>query len=105
MNSPIRPIVQKVSKQELRDIWNDPGFQSILLQKTTERVDVYEALAPPDSGQVDGTLSCVYNLMDNTNRELLGTFHMYRRPDGSIGASGKVDPIFLLVDGVPTRDP
>jgi hypothetical protein len=68
-------------------------------------VDVYEALAPPDAGQEDGTISCVYDLMDNLNRQLLGTFHMYRRPDGAIGASGKVDPIFLLVDGVPMCDP
>ena len=68
-------------------------------------MDVYEALAPGDSGQEDGTLSCVYDLMDNPNNRLLGTFHEYRRRDGSIGASGKADPIFLLVDGVPTCDP
>jgi hypothetical protein len=105
MSSPSLPAVRKVSKRELRSIWNDPTFQSTLLRKTTQRVDVYEALAPPDSGQEDGTLSCVYDLMDNPNERLLGTFHMYRRPDGSIGASGKADPIFLLVDGVPMCDP
>jgi hypothetical protein len=105
MNSPNLPTVQKISKRQLRNIWNSPTFQSTLLRRTTQRVDVYEALAPPDAGQEEGTLSIVYDLMDNLNRQLLGTFHMYRRPDGSIGASGKADPIFLLVDGVPTCDP
>jgi hypothetical protein len=105
MSSPNLPAVRKVSKQELRKIWNDPAFQSTLLRRTTQRLDVYEALAPPEAGQEDGTLSCVYDLMDNLNGKLLGTFHMYRRPDGSTGASGRADPIFLLVDGVPMCDP
>jgi len=105
MSSPNLPVVRKVSKRELRKVWNDLSFQSTLLRKATQRVDVYEALAPPDAGQEDGTLSCVYDLMDNLNQQLLGTFHLYRRPDGTIGASGKADPIFLLVDGVPMCDP
>jgi hypothetical protein len=98
-------IVRKVAKQQLRDIWNDPRFQSILLRSTTQRVDVYEGLAPPDAGQEEGTLSYVYDLMDNPNDQLLGTFHVYKRPDGGIGASGLPDPIFLLVDGIPMCDP
>jgi hypothetical protein len=98
-------IVQKVQKQQLRNIWNDPIFQSAILRQTTQRVDVYEDLAPTAAGQEPGTLSCVYDLVDNPHRQLLGTFHVYKRPDGTIGASGRPDPIFLLVDGVPMCDP
>jgi hypothetical protein len=43
--------------------------------------------------------------MDNPNGQLLGTFHLYKNRDGSIGAIGMADPIFLLVDGVPMCDP
>jgi hypothetical protein len=98
-------MTQKVTKQRLREIWNDPEFQASIHRRTTQRVDIYEDLAPPSAGQELGTLSIVWNFMDNQTRELLGTFHHYRRPDGSIGASGMLDPIFLLVNGVPYTDP
>lgn len=52
-------------------------------------------------------MSHVYDFFDHNcyPSELLGTFHAYKRSDGSIGASGMLDPIFLLVDGVPHVDP
>jgi hypothetical protein len=97
--------VSKVTKQRLREIWNDPAFQSTLLSRTQQRVDVAEGLAPPDAGQEPGTMSHVYDYMNNDAQELLGTFHVYKKPDGTIGASGLFDPIFLLVNGVPHVDP
>jgi hypothetical protein len=66
---------------------------------------VAEGLAPPEAHQDPGTMSHVYDLVNNDARELLGTFHVYRRRDGTIGASGLHDPVFLLVDGVPHVDP
>ncbi len=96
---------QKVTKWELRKIWNDPEFQAILLKRCTQRVMVSERLAPPDAKQRPGALSQVYDLMDHRAGVLLGTFHRYRNPDGTIGASGKEDPIFLLVNGVEMCDP
>ena len=99
------PDARKVTKQELRNIWNDPTFQTALLSRTQQRVDVAEGLAPPQAGQEPGTMSHVYDFVNNDAHELLGTFHAYRRPDGTIGASGMYDPIFLLVDGVPHVDP
>lgn len=50
-------------------------------------------------------MSHVYDYVNNDEHELLGTFHVYKRPDGTIGASGLFDPIFLLVDGIPHVDP
>jgi hypothetical protein len=36
---------------------------------------------------------------------LSATVHLYRNPDGSIGASGQPDPVYLLVNGIPLVDP
>jgi len=74
-------------------------------RRTTECVDVYEDLAPPSAGQVPGTMSLVRDHYDNNVGALLGTFHAYRKPDGTLGASGMWDPIFLLVNGIPHVDP
>jgi hypothetical protein len=98
-------IPQKVSKWQLRETWNDPQFQADMLRRCTERVMVTERLAPPEAQQESGALSQVYDLFDDIAGELLGTFHRYRNPDGSIGASGKEDPVFLLVNGVVMYDP
>lgn len=99
------PASRKVTKRELRDIWNDQTFQTALLSRTQQRVDVAEGLAPPEAGQEPGTMSHVYDYVNNDGHETLGTFHVYKKPDGTIGASGMLDPIFLLVNGVPHVDP
>jgi hypothetical protein len=103
--NPQGPIVKKVTKQRLREIWNDPNFQAALLSRTQQRVDVAEGLAPPEAGQDPGTVSHVFDYVNNDKHELLGTFHVYRKRDGSTGASGLHEPVFLLVDGVPHVDP
>jgi hypothetical protein len=103
---PPRDIIgQKVEKQHLRRIWNDPVFQADILQRTTQQVDVSEDLAPPSAGQAEGAISYVYDLFDNVNRKLLATLHCYRNLDGSIGASGLPDPMWLLVGNVVFYDP
>lgn len=98
-------MAKKVSRVELRSIWSNPIFQSRLLAKTQQRVDVYEKLAPPSANQKEGTLSCVYELYNNDGGDLLGAFHCYKEPGGTIGASGLHDPTLLLVDGVVYVDP
>src|SRR5271165_6468362 len=98
-------MAEKVSKQRLRETWNDPDFQADLLRRTQQRVDVFEALAPAEANQAPGTISHVYDFVNDDLNELLGTFHVYIEPGGTIGASGKYDPVFLLVDGVPHVDP
>jgi hypothetical protein len=104
--TPPNPIVpQKVTKWQLREMWNDPAYQAQMRRRTTERVMIREDLAPPGAEQVPGALSRIYDIWDNTANQFLGTFHCYRNPDGSIGASGKEDPIWLLVNGVLMCDP
>jgi hypothetical protein len=103
--TPYQPEPIKVTKQELRDTWNDANFQAALLNRTQQRVDVAEGLAPPEAEQDPGTMSHVYDFVNNDAHELLGTFHVYKKPDGTIGASGMYDPVFLLIDGIPHTDP
>jgi len=106
MNPQQQPTVRKVTKQELRATWNDLEFQSSVLRRTEQRVDVSEGLAPPEAEQVPGTMSHVYDFYNNDEHKLLGTFHCYRKPDGAIGASGMLDPIILLAsDGTVLIDP
>ena len=105
MNPQQQPIVRKVTKQELRDTWNDPEFQAAMLRRTQQRVDVSEGLAPPEAGQEPGTISHVYDFVNNDDHRLLGTFHCYRRADGTIGASGMLDPILLVAGDVVLVDP
>jgi hypothetical protein len=105
MNPQQQPIGRKVTKQELRATWNDPTFQAELLRRTQQRVDVAEGLAPPEAGQEPGTMSHVYDFVNNDEHRLLGIFHCYKRPDGTIGASGRLDPIALLKDDAVLVDP
>src|SRR5271156_2780736 len=104
--TPPNPIIsQKVTKWQLRAIWNEPEYQSQMRRRTTERVMVREDLAPPDAQQVPGALSRVYDIWDNVANQFLGTFHCYRNPDGTIGASGMEDPMWLWADGTYFYDP
>ena len=108
MSPPPDPsIPRKVSKWQLREIWNDPAFQSAMLRRCTERVIVVEHLAPPEADQQPGALSQVFDFYDRSDQGVgyLGTFHRYLNRDGSIGASGKLDPIYLMVHGVAHCDP
>src|SRR5436305_5631408 len=105
MTPPASIIPRKVTKGQLRSYWNDSRIRESIQRRTTQRVDVAVDLAPSSANQEEGALSCVYDFMDNATHTLLGTFHCYKNRDGSIGASGMLDPIFLLVDGIPLFDP
>jgi len=95
---------QKVTRRELRAIFNDPEYQQLLFRRCTQRVYVYDELAPAAANEPPGTLSQVYDLYDRSG-VLLATLHEYKRPDGTIGASGMKDPYFLLVNEAPWIDP
>lgn len=55
--------------------------------------------APERSGQPLCTRSQMIAYFDENNQEV-ARVHQYKRPDGSIGASGRPDPKRLLVDGI-----
>lgn len=58
--------------------------------------------APPEAGQIEGTLSQMISYRDQAGNEVARA-HRYLRPDGTLGASGRPDPKRLLQDGVLYR--
>ena len=52
-------------------------------------------LAPASLNMPKGTRSVMYNVL-NKNGVVLAKVHAYVRPDASYGASGKLDPKYLL---------
>jgi hypothetical protein len=109
MTPPADIVPQKVGKRELYRYFDDPDFRADLLRRTNQQVDVSCHPAPASARQDPGTMSHVYDwyaydeARDTTT--LLATVHLYKKPDGTIGASGQPDPVFLLVNGVPLVDP
>lgn len=100
---------RKVGKSELYQIFNDPEFRKEIVRRTAQRVEVSANPASPECRQAPGTMSHVYDwyeyLPDQNRTRLLATVHMFKKPDGTIGASGHPDPVVLVVDGVPLTDP
>jgi hypothetical protein len=95
---------QKTTKQRSRDVFNDEFFNSSLHKRTTHTMLCYDEPAPPSSGEPEGSMSQIHDYIDG-NGNKLATIHRYRRPDGSIGGSGKLDPHALMIDGVLLYDP
>ena len=107
---PPEPIIrQKVDKRELRRRFNDPEFRADLLRRTNQQVEQYCEPAPPSAGQNVGATSHVYDWFEYVQEldrtRYLATVHMYKNPDGTIGASGQPDPQYLVVGDTLLYDP
>ncbi|MGI8989792.1 MAG: hypothetical protein ACR2I2_09435 [Bryobacteraceae bacterium] len=98
------PKVQKATKKHLRDLFNAEGFYSNLNKNTTHTVLCYDDPAPQSANEPPETMSQVHDYIDSSGNKL-ATIHRYRRKDGTLGASGKLDPHSLLLDGVLLFDP
>jgi hypothetical protein len=90
-------------------MFNEPAFHNDLQERHCQTVETYCELAPPDAEQIPGALSRVedwyeYNKETDKTR-LLATVHYYKNPDGTIGASGKIDPQLLVVGNEIFTDP
>ncbi len=64
-----------------------------------EKVTWQSHPAAPKAGEPFCTRSQTVSYF-NSNGQRIALVHQYRRPDGSIGASGRPDPKSLLLDGV-----
>ena len=58
---------------------------------------IYDELASPKSKQPPGTRSKLYKYFDGNQSVML--LHCFELPSGKLGASGKMDPKRLLVNG------
>jgi hypothetical protein len=90
--------VERVSKQRLREIFNECQYFSRTQAGEFREVVLYSSPAPITAGQRPGTKSEIIEYRDANDRVAL--VHQYTRPDGSIGASGLPDPKKVLKDNV-----
>ena len=94
----MRLLALKVTERELQDKLNDNegGYPS---QINDLRRDIrHEGPAHPRSGQPPGTKSVLYQYWDGPRVVMM--LHCFIKPDGTLGASGKMDPKRLLVNGI-----
>jgi hypothetical protein len=109
MTDPDYIIPKKIGEWELRAMFNEPNFHADLLKRTKQSVETYCKPAPVDAGQKPGAMSHIYDWFeynaDTDTTRLLATVHYYKNPDGSIGASGKIDPQLLVVGNTIFTDP
>jgi hypothetical protein len=93
---------KRISQQEMRHLFNGRCFWERLRSgELIAQVESENHPSPMESGQPLCTWSQMIAYFDVTNQEVeVARVHQYRRPDGSIGASGRPDPKRLLVDGI-----
>src|SRR5580698_2679369 len=75
---------------------NDGGYPE--MKDSLGCVCIHDQLASPRSGQPPGTRSQVFKYFDG-GRPVMW-LHCFVLPSGRLGASGRMDPKRLLVDGV-----
>jgi hypothetical protein len=88
----------RITKRELQDKFNknEGGYPARLSSLRKERT--YCEDAHPNSNQVPGTKSIIEVYYDG--EVSVAAVHFFLQPDGQLGASGKLDPQYLVVDGV-----
>lgn len=93
-----KPPVIRIPCAELRRKFNrnEGGYPGRI--ESLRRVCTYDELASPNSKQVAGTRSKVYKYFDGDAPVMV--LHCFELPSGKLGASGKMDPKRLLVNGV-----
>lgn len=93
----MRRPTRKVSAAELRRLFNEGRYHEraqanqLLISVESERE------ARDSAGQPPGTLSQMVWYFDPSTLDRVALVHQYRRPDGSIGGSGRPDPKRLLL--------
>jgi hypothetical protein len=88
----------RIPCHELRDKFNsnEGGYPAKIDMLTC--ACIYDQLASPKSKQPPGTRSQVRKYFDGTLAVMV--LHCFVLPSGKLGASGKMDPKRLLVNGV-----
>lgn len=83
---------------ELRKIFNAEQFEERVATGEIELVVIHRGIPAADKGEPLGTESQAVSFREKDGNEL-ARGHRYLRPDGTLGASGKIDPKRVLKDG------
>lgn len=87
-----------ISDWELREKFRDSQFEYRDHWDALEIKCTYDRAANPDSKQVHGTRSKMFRFRKDGATVLL--IHFFVKPDFSLGASGKFDPKYLVINSV-----
>jgi hypothetical protein len=90
-----KPPFKRVTQQFLDQTYNSQEWQDRLSLCRQEEIDNYPT--PITSGQPWGTSTVAIKYWEGDNRIAVVVF--YRKPDGSVGASGRPSCKGLLIDG------
>jgi hypothetical protein len=89
--------VQRVSRSELRRLFNQHQFYHRLRAGSLQSVILRSYLAPASAGQLPGAEAQIVVYKDG--QHAVAAVHQYVNPDGSLGASGMPDPIGVVIRG------
>ncbi len=99
---PSEPVV-RVAKQRLRELFDEGQYpQRARAGEFTKQVYWESVVKPPNSiasQEPCGTKSQIVDYRDTIGRRI-ARVHRYKRPDGTLGASGREDPKSLHHNGV-----
>src|SRR5271170_1036955 len=102
--TPNQPNIQRVTPEELRLRFNEGNYwtkaQAGDLKEVVLESCISTALADKESVQITSEM---VSYRDKTTDEEVARIHQYKRPDGTLAASGKPDPKRLLEDGILYR--
>jgi hypothetical protein len=94
------PPIRFVSDEELRALFNASGYEALLQNGVL--VETIVADRHPSSNKA-GEAPCARSQLIGYRDEagvILARVYRYLRSDGTLGASGRPDPKFLLYEGV-----
>ncbi|MBM4285636.1 MAG: hypothetical protein FJ128_10375 [Deltaproteobacteria bacterium] len=96
----MQPTEKRINSKELQKIFNEKGFWE-RASSGELKVEVMSEKhpSPLKSAQPPCTLSQILAYFDNQGQEV-ARVHQYKRPDGSLGGSGRPDPKRLFINGV-----
>ena len=84
-----------VSKQRIRQLFNEGRYWTRARNREFTLEYLYNKPAPREAGQIPGTKSQIVAYI-NSNGQQIALVHQYLKPDGTLGGSGKPDPKELL---------
>ncbi len=101
-------LISRVGRTEIRRLFNDGLFVQRVASGELVAVLNGQSHTKPENRPANCphcTHSQEYTYRDPVTNEDCAIVHCYRRPDGTIGASGQIDPHMVIVAGVEYHEP